>query len=102
MAQRDGRPGSQLLSGWNLLFVHVADLGKRCVERQKRFASPFICPFYLPTNSSSAACLCRVRRVGSGDVILSQATITDHPQIAWAKLRALRDGAAIASKKLCS
>jgi 5-methyltetrahydropteroyltriglutamate--homocysteine methyltransferase len=23
-----------------------------------------------------------------------------HPQIAWAKLRALRDGAAIASKKL--
>jgi 5-methyltetrahydropteroyltriglutamate--homocysteine methyltransferase len=25
-----------------------------------------------------------------------------HPQIAWAKLRALRDGAAIASKKLWS
>jgi 5-methyltetrahydropteroyltriglutamate--homocysteine methyltransferase len=25
-----------------------------------------------------------------------------HPQIAWAKLRAVRDGAAIASKKLCS
>lgn len=25
-----------------------------------------------------------------------------HPQIAWAKLRALRDGAAIARKKLCS
>jgi hypothetical protein len=31
-----------MCSGWNLLFVHVADLEKRCVEHQKRFASPFI------------------------------------------------------------
>ena len=29
MAQRNGRCGSQLRSGWNLLFVHVADLEKR-------------------------------------------------------------------------
>ena len=25
-----------MCSGWNLLFVHVADLEKRCVEHQKR------------------------------------------------------------------
>jgi hypothetical protein len=43
MAQRNGRRGSLMCSGWNLLFVHVADLEKRCVEHQKRFASPFIC-----------------------------------------------------------
>ena len=29
MAQRNGRCGSQLRSGWNLLFVHVADQEKR-------------------------------------------------------------------------
>ena len=40
-----------MCSGWNLLFVHVADLEKRCVEHQKRFASPFICPFILGKHS---------------------------------------------------
>ena len=57
--------------------------------------------YELLNNSSSAACLCRVRRVGSGDVIHRltpdsspsvRGQITDHPQIACAKLRALRDG----------
>ena len=30
--------------GLEFTFVHVVDLEKRCVEHQKRFASPFICP----------------------------------------------------------
>ena len=43
--------------------------------------------------------------VGRENVIAGTACGLDrrvHPQIAWAKLRALRDGAAIASKKLWS
>ena len=36
MAQRDGRRVSLMCSGWNLLFVQMADLEKRCVEHQKR------------------------------------------------------------------
>ena len=33
MAQRDGRRGSLLCSGWNLLFVHVADLEREFIRR---------------------------------------------------------------------
>ncbi len=47
------------------------------------------------------------RRLGKGDANLfldSDCGLGGrfHPQIAWAKVRALRDGAAIASKKLWS
>ena len=64
MAQRDGRRGSLMCSGWNLLFVHVADLEKRCVEHQKRFAVPFIAPLVengvasllFPSNVDDSRC----------------------------------------------
>ena len=46
-------------------------------------------------------------REGSGSLMKAKSSVPQrggrvHPQIAWAKLRALRDGAAIASKKLWS
>ena len=44
-------------------------------------------------------------QVGQENVIAGTESGLDarvHPQIAWVKLRALRDGAAIASKKLWS
>ena len=49
--------GSQLRSGWNLLFVHVADLEKRCVEHQKRFAAGWPRAVILPGLPQTRTCI---------------------------------------------
>ena len=67
-------------------------------------------PAKLPRNSSSTPELVADRIITFAELVGQQNVIagTDcgrlegrvHPQTAWAKLRTLRDGAAIASKKL--
>jgi hypothetical protein len=88
----NSRPGRKFSNAWLNFGLGVPD--KRSVARYRSANQP------ATTCRISSRDVCRREnaddrhRCGLGGRV--------HPQIAWAKLRALRDGAAIATKKLWS